>query len=229
MNRLGFYIHIPFCKKKCKYCDFISFFSSDEMIKMYFEKLIEEIDNINVGDRKLTTIYIGGGTPSFPDSKYIVKILSEIYKKFVIDEKAEITIEINPGTVTKEKLFDYKKSGINRVSIGLQSAEDRLLKLIGRIHTYDEFLNTYKMCREVGFENINIDLMLALPDQTEKELINTLDSIINLNPEHISLYSLILEDGTELQKMVEKNIVKLPEENIERDMYWKTKKILEKK
>ena len=228
MNRLGFYIHIPFCKKKCKYCDFISFFSSDEMIKMYFEKLIEEIDNINVGDRKLTTIYIGGGTPSFPDSKYIVKILSEIYKKFVIDEKAEITIEINPGTVTKEKLFDYKKSGINRVSIGLQSAEDRLLKLIGRIHTYDEFLNTYKMCREVGFENINIDLMLALPDQTEKELINTLDSIINLNPEHISLYSLILEDGTELQKMVEKNIVKLPEENIERDMYWKTKKILEK-
>ena len=140
MNRLGFYIHIPFCKKKCKYCDFISFFSSDEMIKMYFEKLIEEIDNINVGDRKLTTIYIGGGTPSFPDSKYIVKILSEIYKKFVIDEKAEITIEINPGTVTKEKLFDYKKSGINRVSIGLQSAEDRLLKLIGRIHTYDEFL-----------------------------------------------------------------------------------------
>ncbi len=228
MNRFGIYVHIPFCKKKCKYCDFISFFSDEEKIKLYFEKLVKEIDCNNIQDKIVNTIYIGGGTPSFPDSKYIVETLKKIKEKFIVDTNTEITIEVNPGTVTKEKLLDYKNAGVNRVSLGLQSTQDRLLKLIGRIHNYDEFLNTFNLCKEVEFKNINIDLMLALPTQTEKELVDSLNDVINLNPTHISIYSLILEDGTELKKMIEKGIVKLPQEEIERKMYWKTKKILEK-
>ncbi len=228
MNRFGIYIHIPFCKKKCKYCDFISFFSDEEKVRLYFEKLIQEIDSKNIENKKVNTIYIGGGTPSFPDSKYIVKILEKIKGKFTIDKNAEITIEINPGTVTKEKLLDYKNAGINRLSIGLQSTQDRLLELIGRIHNYDEFLNTYNLCREVEFQNINVDLMLALPTQTEKELEDSLSSVIKLKPEHISIYSLIVEEGTELKNMIENEIVKLPDEKNERNMYWKTKKMLKR-
>lgn len=228
MNKFGIYIHIPFCKKKCKYCDFISFFSNEEKVRLYFEKLFQEIDSKDMGNKKVNTIYIGGGTPSFPDSKYIVKILEKIREKFTVNQNAEITIEINPGTVTKEKLLDYKNAGINRLSIGLQSTQDRLLELIGRIHNYDEFLNTYNLCREVGFQNINVDLMLALPTQTEEELEESLRKVIDLKPEHISIYSLIVEEGTELRYMIENEIVKLPDEETERKMYWKTKKILER-
>ena len=227
MNKFGIYVHIPFCKKKCKYCDFISFSCFEEKENEYVNSLIKEIENKKCS-KVVSTIYIGGGTPSIIDSKNIIKILDAIYSNFNVLDGAEITIEVNPGTATKEKLEDYKNAGINRLSIGLQSAENRILSLIGRIHTYEEFLKTYNLARDIGFKNINVDLMLAIPTQTEKELLNSVETVIKLNPEHISLYSLILEEGTELEKLVSKNELKLLDEKIERKMYWDTKKILEK-
>ena len=232
MEKLGIYVHIPFCKKKCKYCDFVSFFCDENKIDLYFKKLYEEISLKNteyLENRKITSIYIGGGTPSYPDSKYIVRILDELKQKFEISQNVEITIEINPGTINREKLLAYKNAGINRISIGLQSTQDRLLKIIGRIHNYNEFISTYNQVKEIGFKNINIDLMLALPTQTLEELIDDVNKIITLNPNHISIYSLILEEGTELKEKVKNGILELPSEELEREMYWKTKEILEKK
>ena len=173
------------------------------------------------------TIYIGGGTPSYIDSKYIKEIIEEIKTNFKVSKDTEVTIEINPGTVDKQKLLDYMKSGINRVSIGLQSTDDDILRKIGRIHKYDDFLQTYNMAREVGFKNINVDLMLALPGQTVPKLKQGLKQIIALKPEHISLYSLILEEGTVLNKKVQNKEIELPDEDDERKMYWETKRILE--
>lgn len=227
MEKFGIYIHIPFCKKKCKYCDFTSFCSSEEDIQKYIKSLIKEIKN-NTNDKKVSTIYIGGGTPSLVDSKYICQVLEEIKNKFEIDKNAEITIEVNPGTVTKEKLIDYKNAGINRLSIGLQSSSNRILELIGRIHTFEDFKNTYTLARDVGFSNINVDLMLAIPTQKEEELIESLNEVIKLNPNHISVYSLILEEGTELNRLVENKELELLDDKIERAMYWKIKTILEK-
>ena len=227
MKKFGIYVHIPFCKKKCKYCDFISFSCFKEKEEEYVNCLIKEIENKKCSN-VVSTIYIGGGTPSIIDSKNIIKILESIYSNFNVLDDAEITIEINPGTVTKEKLQDYKNAGVNRLSIGLQSAENRILELIGRIHTYEDFLKTYNLSRKIGFKNINVDLMLAIPTQTEKELISSVEKIIELNPEHISLYSLILEEGTELESLVSKKKLELLDEKIERTMYWETKKILEK-
>ena len=227
MKKFGIYVHIPFCKKKCKYCDFISFSCFEEKEEEYVNCLIKEIENKKCSN-VVSTIYIGGGTPSIIDSKNIIKILEAIFSNFNVLDDAEITIEINPGTVTKEKLQDYKNAGVNRLSIGLQSAENRILELIGRIHTYEDFLKTYNLSREIGFKNINVDLMLAIPTQTEKELISSVEKIIELNPEHISLYSLILEEGTELESLVSKKELELLDEKIERKMYWDTKKLLEK-
>lgn len=228
MNRFGIYVHIPFCKKKCKYCDFVSFVSYEEKYKEYIECLINEIKNKKIENQKIVnTIYFGGGTPSILESDDIVKIIKTIKEKFEIEQNCEITIEVNPGTITKQKLEDYKNAGVNRLSIGLQSASNRVLKLIGRIHTYEEFLNTYNLAKDVGFENINVDLMLAIPTQTENELIDSVQKVIDLKPNHISLYSLILEEGTELEEMITNGKFKLIDENIERQMYWKTKKLLE--
>ena len=227
MDKFGVYIHIPFCKKKCNYCDFISFSNAENKIKKYFNILTKEIMNSKI-NKKVTTIYIGGGTPSYVDSKYIKSLMNVIYNKFEIEENAEITIEVNPGTITKEKVLDYKKSGINRISIGLQSANNKILNLIGRIHTYEEFLETYNVIKEAGFSNINVDLMLALPTQTKDDLIDSVNKVIDLKPKHISIYSLILENETKLQELVENKQIELPDENIEREMYWVTKKILEK-
>ena len=224
MEDIGIYVHIPFCKKKCNYCDFISF-SCIEKEDEYFKALENEIENKY--NRKVSTIYFGGGTPSYPDSKYIVNVLNKIRERFIVEEDAEITIEINPGTVTREKLFAYKEAGFNRISIGLQTTENRLLNLIGRIHNYEEFLNTYELVKKVGFDNINVDLMLALPTQSLEELEKSVNEVIKLNPNHISLYSLILEEGTLLYKQIENNELELCTEELEREMYWKTKKILE--
>lgn len=231
-KELGIYVHIPFCVQKCSYCDFISFANKKEMIKDYIEALKKEIEYVEVGlvspqNSEITTIYIGGGTPSFIDSKYIVNIIDTIKSKFQVCKDAEITIEINPGTVTKEKLEDYIKCGINRVSIGLQSTDNKLLSEIGRIHTYEQFLNTYELVRNVGFKNVNVDLMLALPNQTIEILEDSLKKVIAINPEHISVYSLILEEGTKLYNLVESGKLKLVDEDVERKMYWKVKNILE--
>ena len=156
-NKIGIYVHIPFCKKKCDYCDFISYCGKDDLIEKYVDSVKKEIDHVKIKS-EITTIYIGGGTPSYIDSKFIVQILEKIKEKNVAQD-AEITIEVNPGTVTQEKLQDYIDCGINRISIGLQTTNDELLKQIGRIHNYEQFLETYKLAKKVGFKNINVDLM----------------------------------------------------------------------
>ena len=228
MDRFGIYVHIPFCISKCKYCDFVSF-PCMEKIDKYFDVLIKEIKSKSVyAVKEVTTIYIGGGTPSVPDSKYIVKIIQTIKEVFKVSKNAEVTIEVNPRTVTKEKLIDYKNSGINRISIGLQSTNNEILKLIGRIHNYEEFLNTYNLAKEVGYNNINVDLMLGIPNQTESDVIDSINKVISLNPKHISIYSLIVEENTEIQRLIDSEILTMPSEDDERNMYWKTKTILEK-
>lgn len=229
MEELGIYVHIPFCKRKCSYCDFKSFSNIDEINqKKYVDALIKEIQNSqNTNKYIVTTIYIGGGTPSFINETYIKDILQAIYKKWEIKNDVEITIEVNPGTITKEKLEAYKNMGINRLSIGLQSTNNYLLNKIGRIHSYEEFIENYILARKTGFENINIDLMLALPEQNMEDLMQSVKKVINLNPEHISIYSLILEENTELWKKVKNKEENLVEDDLEREMYWKSKKAFE--
>lgn len=236
-KQIGLYIHIPFCKQKCSYCDFCSYANKESFIKRYIQCVLKEI--IEVGNNNkidfengkddlfsVKTIYIGGGTPSLIESKYIVQTIEEIKSNFELDENAEITIEVNPGTVTLEKLEDYNKAGINRLSIGLQSTHEHLLKEIGRIHTYLDFLDTFRFAREAGFENINVDLMIGLPNQTLAEVQDSIEEIVSMEPEHISVYSLILEEGTPLFKKVEEGL-ELPDEELERKMYWTVKRILE--
>lgn len=229
MNKIGAYIHIPFCKQKCLYCDFISFASKGEIQERYVKALIKEIENWKIKNKntKIDTIYIGGGTPSYLESKYITQILDTI--KVSMTKNCEVTIEVNPGTVTVQKLEDYKKAGINRLSIGLQSTKDELLKLIGRIHNFEEFLNTYNQARKVGFKNINVDLMIGLPIQTIKDIKESLEKIIELNPEHISVYSLIVEENTPMYNLIKQGKLKLPDEETERNMYWYVKNTLELK
>lgn len=231
LNELGIYIHIPFCKQKCYYCDFVSYSNKCSEVKEYIESLKKEIEEFDFSNYKITSIYIGGGTPSYIDSIYIVEILSELKEKLkcnLIEFKdIEITIEVNPGTVDAKKLNDYKKLGINRLSIGLQSTKNDILKKIGRIHTYQEFLEIYKLARETGFKNINIDLMIGIPGQKIGDLKNTLQDIIKLEPEHISVYSLIIEENTPIEKMLENGEIKLPDEDLERNMYWYVKNTLE--
>lgn len=224
----GIYIHIPFCKKKCYYCDFISYASRECMVLDYISALKKEIMYTLKKTDKIDTMYIGGGTPSVIECKYIKEILEEIYKIIGYDKNREVTIEINPGTVTQEKIKEYKKININRISIGLQSTNNKLLKDIGRIHTYEQFKETYELVKNENFENINVDLMLALPNQTLEDLEESLKDVIKLNPTHISVYSLILEEKTKMYEMVNKKEVELPSEDLERQMYWKTKEMLEK-
>lgn len=224
---VGLYIHIPFCKAKCYYCDFISFANKEDLKKEYVEAVIKEIKYKKIDKYNIKTMYIGGGTPSTLEAQDISRIVSEVKKG--LDKNSEITIEVNPGTVDKEKLKNYKDIGINRLSIGLQSTEDKLLKEMGRIHTYKEFLETYKSAKEVGFDNINVDLMLGLPSQKLSMLKKSLKEVIKLNPEHISVYSLILEENTKLYDKVDVGELVLPDEDLERKMYWKVKNILESK
>lgn len=230
MKQLGIYIHIPFCKSKCYYCDFTSFANIENKQKDYIDCILKEINSKNWNEinkkYKVTTIYIGGGTPSYVDCNEIVKIIQTI-KNLTGTEDAEITIEVNPGTITEEKLLIYKKNGINRLSIGLQSTNDKLLKQIGRIHTYEQFLKTFELAKKIGFDDINVDLMLGLPNQTIEDLKLSVESVIELNPSHISVYSLILEEGTKLYNLVEEKKLNLPEEELERQMYWYVKNKLE--
>lgn len=224
-EELGIYIHIPFCKKKCYYCDFISYCNKEEYIEKYIDALIKEIEfrKNEMLERNITTVYIGGGTPSFIEAHYISKIL----KKLNINNNQEITIEVNPGTATKQKLEEYKNIGINRISIGLQETHNNLLSQIGRIHAYEEFLETYKMARAVGFKNINVDLIIGLPNQSIQDIKENLNRVLELSPEHISIYSLIIEEGTVLAKKIENGEEQLPDEELERNMYWYVKNTLE--
>ena len=231
MKRFGIYVHIPFCKSKCFYCDFISYCNKENIWKDYIDSLKEEIrfNKEKLKNKLITTIYIGGGTPSIIDSAYIKEVLEEIKDNYNIDENCEITIEVNPGTVSKDKLLDYKEVGINRLSIGLQSTNNDLLKQIGRIHTYEQFLDTYNSAKEVGLNNINVDLIIGLPNQILDDVEDSLNKVIELNPNHISVYSLILEEGTKLEQMVNAKKVTLPDDELERKMYWFVKNKLEEK
>ena len=231
MKNLGIYIHIPFCKKKCAYCDFVSFSGKQKIIPNYIKTLKREINDfeINKEEYLINTIYFGGGTPSFIDSNYIVEILELIKNKFKVSQDAEITIEVNPGTVDRAKLEDYYNSGINRISIGLQTTNSQLLKLVNRIHSYSDFLEVYNLAREIGFKNINVDLMIGLPVQTLEDVKKDLERVTNLDVEHISVYSLIVEEGTMLEERINSGELYLPSEDIERKMYWKVKDTLEEK
>ena len=224
------YLHMPFCVRKCAYCDFLSFPMDQETQNLYTRRLREDIDAMGkkYGDIPVDTIFIGGGTPSVPDSALIVGIMEHVRKAFHVAEGAEISMEANPGTVTREKLTDYRRAGINRLSFGLQSANDRELKLLGRIHTWAEFLESFHLARECGFTNINIDLMSALPGQTRESWKDTLKRVTDLNPEHISAYSLIIEDGTPFGEKYgsEEGRKLLPDEDSEREMYHETKRFL---
>lgn len=226
-DSMGMYIHIPFCVKKCNYCDFLSF-SSDETTKSaYVDSLIEELVALKSINKSISTIFFGGGTPSILDSKHIYNILDYIYKNYSTMDNMEISLECNPGTSTLIKLSDYLYSGINRLSIGLQSANDLELKELGRIHSYTQFLETYNDARAAGFKNINIDLMSALPNQSLKSYEQTLTKVVSLKPEHVSAYSLILEEGTPLFKYInEGHFNILPSEEDEREMYYLTDDIL---
>ena len=197
-KELELYIHIPFCVKKCDYCDFLSFPADNRTQRRYVDAVQKEI--IYYGalypDRKITTIFIGGGTPSWLDEEEIVRILHTVREAFAVEHDAEITIECNPGTATAHKLVRYREAGINRISIGLQSAHNEELALLGRIHTWEQFLKTYDLARKAGFSNINVDLMSALPGQTLETFSDTLKKVLAFKPEHLSAYSLMIEEGT---------------------------------
>ena len=205
-KELGIYIHIPFCKQKCYYCDFVSFSNKKEYIEKYIETLKREIDSYDLSNYNITTIYIGGGTPSRIPSEKIQEILEKIRQKISENQtrwkNIEITIELNPGTVDEEKIKKYKEIGINRLSIGLQSTNNKLLKEIGRIHTFEDFKDTYNTVKKVGFENINVDLMIGLPNQTISDVKESLNEIIKLNLTHVSVYSLIVEENTKMEQLI---------------------------
>ena len=195
-NNLELYIHTPFCVKKCAYCDFLSFPADTNTQIQYVHALLNEIRfyGEQMGGYQVSTIYIGGG--SWLEPELLVAIMDQVYNSFHVREDAEVSIECNPGTVTTAKLEAYRRAGINRLSIGLQSANNEELKVLGRIHTYEQFLKTYELARNAGYTNINIDLMSGLPRQSAESFADTLQRVIRLKPEHISAYSLIIEKGT---------------------------------
>ncbi len=230
-KELGIYIHIPFCKSKCYYCDFISYAGCEQHIENYIEKVIQEMEQYDFSNYNVTTIYIGGGTPSYIDATYIKQLLDVLKNKISKNEtkweKIDITIEVNPGTVIKRKLEQYKRLGINRISIGLQSTNDKLLKQIGRIHNYQQFKEVYQDIKETGFENVNVDLMIGLPNQSIQDIKKDLKDIIDMNPNHVSVYSLIVEEGTKMEQLIKSGELQLPDEELERQMYWYVKNTLE--
>lgn len=222
------YIHIPFCARKCAYCDFLSGPATASVQKRYVEQLVEEIScqSVHYPGWKVISVYLGGGTPSLLEPKEISSVMEAVRSRFDVAEEAEVTIEVNPGTVNMEKLKAYLDGGINRISIGLQSSDDRELKSLGRIHTYDEFLKTYGRVRHAGFTNVNIDLMSALPGQTLASWNFTLKKAAMLKPEHISAYSLMIEEGTPFYDRYHAHPELLPGEDEEREMYYATKQFL---
>lgn len=222
---LELYIHIPFCVKKCDYCDFLSGPAGKEQQDAYVQALLAEINHLPVENEELvSSIFIGGGTPSAIDAAHIAEIMENLKKRFLISPEAEISMEANPGTLTREKLSVYRECGINRLSLGLQSANDEELKILGRIHTFRDFLESYCYAREAGFSNINVDLMSAIPSQTCEQWLHNLQIVAELQPEHISAYSLIVEEGTPFAERE----LDLPDEDTEYRMYEDTAAVLKK-
>lgn len=229
-KNMELYIHVPFCVKKCAYCDFLSFPADEGTKRRYVEKLMEEMRTMGAvcRDNTVSTVFVGGGTPSILKGEWMEELFSVLRENFSLEPDAEISMEANPGTVTKEKLFSYRRAGINRLSFGLQSAKERELSALGRIHSFEDFLESFRAARECGFENINVDLMSALPGQTADSWMETLKRTAELSPEHISAYSLIVEEGTPFYEAYgsEAGRKLLPDEETEREMYHRTKAFL---
>ncbi len=230
-NELELYFHIPFCVRKCLYCDFLSAPADEETQKAYMKAMLAEVKGRadEYRECQVSSVFIGGGTPSVIGEEWVEKLLLAVRTSFVLQEDAEITIEVNPGTVDEEKLICYKKAGINRLSIGLQSTWDEELAALGRIHDYGQFLVTYETARRTGFDNINVDVMSALPGQSMESYEETLHRLLKLSPapEHISAYSLIVEEETPFFELWQAGNLLLPDEDCERLMYERTKEILE--
>ena len=217
-NSIGIYIHYPFCLKKCNYCDFVSYTCLDENTKRaYVQKLISEIEAYRGKNIEADTVFFGGGTPSLLEVEDIDRIMDSLHSSFTIHSDAEITIEMNPKTANKAKLLEFRKSGINRLSIGLQSIHENELKLLGRIHNFEDFVYSYEISRQVGFSNVNVDLMYGIPDQTEISFAQSLNKVLSFSPEHLSLYSLIIEPGTPIFNA--KDSLRFPNEDQEISMY----------
>ena len=221
---LSLYVHIPFCERKCNYCDFLSFNAEKELMEAYFDALEKEISKsaAEYKDRTVTTIFFGGGTPSFADERRISGLLKKIRSEFIVSADAEISIEVNPASAMRDKLFSYREAGFNRLSIGCQSLNDDELSVLGRLHNSSMFFETYENAGAAGFENINIDVMSALPGQSLDSYVSTLYKVLELRPEHISAYSLIIEEGTPFYDMD----LGIPDEDTDRAMYHETKRIL---
>ena len=218
-KKLGLYIHIPFCKQKCNYCDFYSLGCQENQIPSYIEALCKHIEREAhlYKDYEFDTVFLGGGTPSLIEPKEFELLVNSIKKHLKITHDAEFSLEANPGTLTKEKLISYTHNGVNRISIGLQSTNDSELKVLGRIHNLEKFKESYNLCRECGIENINVDIMYGLPNQTLDKLSQTITDICVLNPEHISAYCLKIEENTQFYKM--RHSLILPSDDEEYEMY----------
>ena len=236
MKNLSLYVHIPFCTAKCHYCDFLSGPKYMQEKEEYIETLCKEIGNraqeLSREEKIVDTIFFGGGTPSVLESEEIKKIMEIIKERFHVLQEAEVSLEMNPDSVTKEKLKVYKKIGINRLSIGLQSANNEELKVLGRIHTWEGFLKSWNLIKDEGFTNVNIDLMSGLPGQSLKSYEETLKKVLALDPQHISSYSLIVEEGTKFEQWYGEGKAqghRLPSEETDRRMYELTKKMLKDK
>ncbi len=234
MNKdLGIYVHIPFCASKCVYCDFYSFPAGDEMKRAYIRALRRQIEDTAgrlAGEYRAVSVFFGGGTPSLLDGRELMSVLEAIRAGFCLADGCEITVECNPGTVDVPKLKLYRQNGVNRLSFGLQSADDGELSALGRIHSFRDFVDSYEAARKCGFDNINVDIMSALPGQSLESWKKTLRTVIGLRPEHISAYSLIIEDGTPLARMAEEGglQLKLPDEDEERRMYYLAGELLDR-
>lgn len=228
MRELELYIHIPFCVRKCAYCDFLSAPAEEAVQAAYVEQLLEEIRQSEaLGESyEVSSVFFGGGTPSILPAEQLIRIMRELKRIFRFRENAEITVEANPGTVDREKLQSYRDTGINRISFGLQSADNGELKLLGRIHSWEDFQESYHLARAAGFANINVDLMSALPGQTVESYRESLKKVLDLGPEHISAYSLILEEGTPFYERYAGHPEMLPDEESERQMYYDTEALL---
>lgn len=229
-KELELYFHIPFCVRKCLYCDFLSAPAKESEKRQYMETLIRETEGRAEVCREylVTSVFIGGGTPSLVETKQLEELLETVRERYMLASDAELTIEVNPGTVNREKLVRFRKAGLNRLSIGLQSADDRELRDLGRIHTWEQFMACYENARQAGFNNINVDVMSALPGQSLVDYGRTLSAVLSLipPPEHISAYSLILEEGTPFFEMAEAGRLSIPDEDTDRAMYHETKRLL---
>jgi len=221
MNKTGLYIHVPFCSSKCNYCDFNSYVGKLDLAEEYFDCMKKEIDlyRDEMVFNQIGTIFIGGGTPSCVEHRFIGEILNYARERYVVSEPCEITIESNPGTLTEEKLKAYRQYGINRISIGLQACQEKLLKYLGRQHNKNDFITSVKMAKEAGFDNINVDVIFGIPGQTLEEWKETLELLTELDLTHISAYDLKIEEGTKFAEMLEMGKLIEMDDELDREMY----------